>query len=241
MNTYQQYPGTGNVFTDPCFIDAVNYDFHLDTNSPCIDTGDPCFDDFNETDIDGECRIMDGDSNGTLRVDMGADEYYWPKADFDRNEIVNFIDFAMFAPAWLETNADISLDTDNDVDINDLAQFCKDWLWIAPWSDMYQMLLAQRDSFRMNMAAQSAAESAALIDRTPDVVVIEEPLAVEEPAVAEESVSNTEMSESEAGLTEEQIEENVEWLDQVWLSGGLEGWSEQEYLEFRIIIQEMTY
>jgi hypothetical protein len=231
----QTYTGTGNIFTAPCFIDADNNDFHLDTNSPCIDTGAPDFNDLDETDIDGECRIMDGDSNGTLRVDMGADEYYWPKADFDRNEIVNFIDFAMFAPAWLIPDANISLDTDSDVDINDLAQFCKDWLWVAPWSDMYQTLLDQRDSFSMNMDIQRIIEPAALVVQTPEMPAIEETLTVEEPSAI------TEASEPAPALTAEQIEENVEWLDQLWLSGGLEGWSEQEYLEFRVILQEMTY
>jgi len=35
------WSGTGNIDSDPLFIDPVNGDFHLQVNSPCIDAGDP--------------------------------------------------------------------------------------------------------------------------------------------------------------------------------------------------------
>ncbi|SVB74618.1 uncharacterized protein METZ01_LOCUS227472, partial [marine metagenome] len=35
------YTGTGNIGSDPLFVDAENGDFNLDLLSPCIDTGDP--------------------------------------------------------------------------------------------------------------------------------------------------------------------------------------------------------
>jgi len=88
------WPGGTNINCDPCFVDADANNYHLDVNSSCIDAGDP---DFNpnppETDIDGEPRMVNG------RVDMGADEYYWSTADFDKDEFVNFIDYAMLANA----------------------------------------------------------------------------------------------------------------------------------------------
>ena len=64
------YAGTGgNIDSDPCFVDDVNDDYHLTWDSNCVDTGDPNFvEDANETDIDGNPRLMGG------RVDMGADE-----------------------------------------------------------------------------------------------------------------------------------------------------------------------
>lgn len=34
-------PGTGDISTDPLFVDAENRDFNLTGNSPCIDAGDP--------------------------------------------------------------------------------------------------------------------------------------------------------------------------------------------------------
>jgi len=35
------WPGTGDISDDPMFVNATNSDFHLQPNSPCIDTGDP--------------------------------------------------------------------------------------------------------------------------------------------------------------------------------------------------------
>jgi parallel beta-helix repeat protein len=125
--------GTGNIHTDPCFVDANSNNFHLRPESLCIDAGDPNFRDFNGTDIDGECRIMFGKT--ALRVDIGEDELYWLKADFDRNEIVNFIDYAIWAPAWQAVDQNKSLDMDSIVDINDLVLFCDYWLWEGPWSE----------------------------------------------------------------------------------------------------------
>ncbi len=49
-------PGTGNISADPLFVDPLLQDFHLQSNSPCIDTGDPA-------------SPFDPDST---RADMGA-------------------------------------------------------------------------------------------------------------------------------------------------------------------------
>jgi predicted outer membrane repeat protein len=35
------YTGTGNIDSDPLFVDPSNGDYHLTENSPCIDAGDP--------------------------------------------------------------------------------------------------------------------------------------------------------------------------------------------------------
>jgi len=56
------YTGTGNIDADPLFVDASNYDFHLQEDSPCIDTGDP--------------DLQYNDPDGT-RNDMGA--FYFPQ------------------------------------------------------------------------------------------------------------------------------------------------------------------
>jgi hypothetical protein len=61
--------GTGNINSDPCFIDADSNDYHLvGSNSPCFNAGDPNGDYSGELDIDGDDRVMDSN------VDMGADE-----------------------------------------------------------------------------------------------------------------------------------------------------------------------
>jgi uncharacterized repeat protein (TIGR01451 family) len=125
---------------DPYYI----YDYHLRDESPCIDTGDPNFNpDPNMTDIDGERRVVDGDANGTEIVDMGADEYYWSPADINSDGFVNFFDYAFFASAWQSVpnddnyNEDCDLEDNNSIDYNDIALFCKDWLWQAAWAKAF--------------------------------------------------------------------------------------------------------
>lgn len=128
--------GHDNINTDPCFYNPSDPNgYHLTADSPCIDKGNnSAVPTFILTDIDGEDRIMDGDSNGTVIVDMGADEYYWSPADFDRDEVVNFVDYAIFANAWLSEpgepewnpRCDISNPVDSYIDYNDLALLCKD-------------------------------------------------------------------------------------------------------------------
>jgi len=137
---------THNICSNPSFIDDPNdpnnpNNYHLGPDSPCIDTGDPDFNEPNETDIDGEDRLVDGDANGTATVDMGADEYYWSRADFNRDLIVNFTDYAFFADNWQKTddandyNDIFDLQDNNAIDYNDLGLFCDDWLWQAPWPE----------------------------------------------------------------------------------------------------------
>ncbi|MBN1392578.1 MAG: right-handed parallel beta-helix repeat-containing protein [Sedimentisphaerales bacterium] len=71
------WTGTGNINADPLFFNAAGGDLHLLPASPCINAGDPNFiPEPNETDIDGEPRVMLG------RVDMGADEFNPFEIDF---------------------------------------------------------------------------------------------------------------------------------------------------------------
>mgnify|MGYP006281625885 CR=1 FL=1 len=62
--------GTGNISTNPQFADPENDDYHLASNSPCIDSGQTgllLFDYI--ADIDGEGRVANRE------VDIGYDEY----------------------------------------------------------------------------------------------------------------------------------------------------------------------
>jgi len=61
--------GTGNIDTDPCFVDAPSGDFHLRDTSPCIDAGANAAPSLPATDFEGDARIING------QVDMGADEF----------------------------------------------------------------------------------------------------------------------------------------------------------------------
>lgn len=61
------FPGEGNIDVDPIFADPENGDFHLSSNSPCINAGDgEALPEEVETDVDGEPRIVGG------LIDMGA-------------------------------------------------------------------------------------------------------------------------------------------------------------------------
>jgi len=135
------WDGTGNIDADPLFIDEPEeaYDYHLSESSPCKDSGDGNYtpSDPEETDIDGEARVT-GDG-----VDMGADEYYDSAADFDGDEVVNFLDHAVFASAWLSSageggyNGSCDLVEDETIDYSDFAVFCEDWLWEAGWTKSF--------------------------------------------------------------------------------------------------------
>jgi hypothetical protein len=74
-------PVNFNLNANPLFVDASNGNFHLDGTSPgvspCIDVGDstpsgPAS--LTGKDIDGHAREQDSDDNGSITVDMGADE-----------------------------------------------------------------------------------------------------------------------------------------------------------------------
>jgi hypothetical protein len=65
-----------NLDIDPQFLDADNRDYHLMTSSPCIDAGYPNYIvEPNETDLDGNPRVLDGDKNYIPVIDIGAYEY----------------------------------------------------------------------------------------------------------------------------------------------------------------------
>jgi hypothetical protein len=62
------WTGTGNIYSDPLFVDPGNGDYHLQSTSPCKDAGDPA---------------SPLDPDGTI-ADMGA--YFFPQfilADFE--------------------------------------------------------------------------------------------------------------------------------------------------------------
>jgi len=64
------WPGTGNIDSDPLFVDPFNLDFHIKYNSPCRDAGDKTLGYLSPFDFENDPRIAYGE------VDMGADEFY---------------------------------------------------------------------------------------------------------------------------------------------------------------------
>jgi len=98
------YPGTDNIDADPLFIDlngpddilgTADDDLHLSGCSPCINAGDPSGDYTGQVDLDSQPRVTYG------RVDMGTDEVFPIAGDFEPDEDVDFVDFAIFAKHWL--------------------------------------------------------------------------------------------------------------------------------------------
>lgn len=69
------YDWIGNIDKDPEFVDPDNGDFRLRSTSPCIDSGFtyPLY--LSDKDFDNDPRVVDGDSDGSEKVDMGAYEY----------------------------------------------------------------------------------------------------------------------------------------------------------------------
>ena len=87
--------GVGSITNEPAFVNRVNDNFRLQSNSPCVNTGNNAFA-VGSTDLDGRARIVGG------TVDIGAYEYQ-PDASG------SFID-------WLQNYA---LPTDGSVDSAD--------------------------------------------------------------------------------------------------------------------------
>jgi len=151
---------------------------------------------------------------------MGADEYYWSPADFDGDEIVNFFDYAVFASAWRTTpgepnyNENYDLADNNSIDYNDLRLFCKDWLWEPAWKKSYASGFGRGMG---GMGLQLLEETAAFYALEPTTAAKSQPQEIE-PV---------------------DLEEILEWLDELWLGGDLkEALTEDEYLEFRKAILE---
>lgn len=68
------HPGAGNIANDPLFVNEVAGDYRLQSSSPCIDIGLASFLS-TERDIDGNPRVLDGDLDQAMRLDMGAHEF----------------------------------------------------------------------------------------------------------------------------------------------------------------------
>ncbi len=65
--------GTGTILADPLFLDPDGDDYHLQVNSSCIDAGTDSII-LADTDLDMNDRIIDGDNDTSLIVDIGAYE-----------------------------------------------------------------------------------------------------------------------------------------------------------------------
>ncbi|MFC1783520.1 right-handed parallel beta-helix repeat-containing protein, partial [Planctomycetota bacterium] len=75
-NVQGGWTGEGNINQDPVFFDTDNGNYHLCPSSPCIEAGTNTPDGgLPLTDFEGNNRMIDGDEDGQVVVDMGAYEY----------------------------------------------------------------------------------------------------------------------------------------------------------------------
>lgn len=138
-NTYSSY------FDDPSFVDPNNDDYHLDPNSPCIDTGDNSLVPADFADLDNDANTLEptpldldrsprisfhpetGDPNAPI-VDMGAYELFGGPAcwlspaqcrgDANNDGDVNFDDFIAMQQSYNTSYG--------DADYNPCADFNRD-------------------------------------------------------------------------------------------------------------------
>ena len=100
------YSHGGNIQQNPLFMDAENGDFHLQSTSPCIDTGTNDAPHLPDTDKDGKPRIIDGNDDEIAIVDMGAYEFGdICEGDFDGD--VDGSDLAVFAADFGRTDCPV--------------------------------------------------------------------------------------------------------------------------------------
>ena len=97
--------GTENTTNDPQFVD-IDSDWHLLSISPCIDKGDPLSTVSN--DYDGVWRPLDGNGDGTNRVDMGAYEFATTNVDLDSDGLSDSLEVYTYGsdPHATDTDGD---------------------------------------------------------------------------------------------------------------------------------------
>jgi len=76
LNDSRFRSGNGNFYASPQFVDSSGMNNpRLLRTSPAIDAGDSGVAGVEETDLDGNPRVVDGNGDGQARIDIGACEY----------------------------------------------------------------------------------------------------------------------------------------------------------------------
>ena len=83
-----------NIVGDPLFVNTPEGDFRLQPSSPCIDSGSPDITGLilPDTDLEGLDRVVDGNSDGSPRIDIGCYEWQIPVTDGTLEGIVTTLE-----------------------------------------------------------------------------------------------------------------------------------------------------
>jgi len=81
--------GTGNITSQPSFLNAGGGNWHLAYASACIDAGSDLSGSFTD-DLEGAVRPIDGDMNGSALFDIGAYEYDPQSSDTDADMLSDY-------------------------------------------------------------------------------------------------------------------------------------------------------
>jgi hypothetical protein len=115
--------GVGNIATDP----LLGSDGSLQAGSPCIDAGNNALlQPFQTYDLLGNCRVADGDGNGSFTVDMGAIEYTRCVANCDcstNGPILTVGDFSCFLQRFAAGDAYANCDGSTQTPTLNVADF----------------------------------------------------------------------------------------------------------------------
>lgn len=74
LDDWRFVDNNGNFNSPPDFVDPTSGDYHLQSDSPCIDSGDPLAVNVGELDLDQNTRLWDANGDGIAVVDRGAYE-----------------------------------------------------------------------------------------------------------------------------------------------------------------------
>jgi hypothetical protein len=105
--------GTPTDETDDFWVEG---DYHIESDSPCIDTGNDLAPQLPLTDFEGDPRSVDGNRDGAASVDIGADEYMdYCECDFEPDLDVDGYDLSILTAGFgrVYDAADLALFADH--------------------------------------------------------------------------------------------------------------------------------